>query len=82
MTVIKIPVDRLNSDTLQGVIEEYVSRDGTDYGTNEVDVETKIIQVKRQLESNLAVLIYDTETQTSNIFPADDPVLRTLGSEN
>ncbi|MFC1591390.1 YheU family protein [Thermodesulfobacteriota bacterium] len=81
MTAVKIPVDRLNSDTLQGVIEEYVSRDGTDYGHREVDIETKIRQVKRQIKAGIAVLIYDDETQTCNVFPADDPVVRSLGTE-
>jgi uncharacterized protein YheU (UPF0270 family) len=31
-----IPVDRLSPEALQGVIEEFVSREGTDYGETEV----------------------------------------------
>jgi len=27
-----IPVDKLSTEALQGVIEEFISRDGTDYG--------------------------------------------------
>jgi len=64
---------------LQGIIEEFITRDGTDYGKTEVPIDTKIRQVKSQLETGLAVLLYDNETQTCNIFSADDPVVKALG---
>ena len=72
MTAIKLSIDRLSPEALQGVIDEFVSRDGTDCGTTETSLETKIQQVKRQLTSGHAVLVYDSETETCNIFPADD----------
>jgi len=78
MTAVKIPVDRLSPETLQGIIEEFITRDGTDYGKTEVPIDTKIRQVKSQLESGLAVLVYDDETQTCNIFSADDSVVKAL----
>ena len=78
MAAIKIPLDNLSPDTLHGVILDFVSRDGTDYGKTDVSLETKISQVKRQLESGLAVLLYDDETRSCNIFSRDDPVLRAL----
>ncbi len=78
MPAIKIPLDRLSSEVLMGVIEEFITRNGTDYGETEVPLETKNGQVKNQLESGMAVLIYDSETQTCNIFSADDPVVRSL----
>ena len=79
MGTVKIPVERLNPETLQGVVEEFITREGTDYGKIEVPLDTKLRQVKKFLESGMAVLIYDTETQTCNIFPADDPVVKSLG---
>jgi uncharacterized protein YheU (UPF0270 family) len=39
---------------------------------------TKFRQVKSKLENGLAVLIFDDETETTNIFLANDPVLRKL----
>jgi uncharacterized protein YheU (UPF0270 family) len=78
MGAVKIPVDRLTPETLQGVVEEFITREGTDYGKIEVPLDTKLRQVKNLLESGMAVLIYDTETQTCNIFPADDPVVKSL----
>jgi len=78
MSVQKIPVNKLSPDALQGVIEEFISRDGTDYGEIEVPTETKFRHVKYKLETGLAVLIFDDETETTNIFLANDPVLKTL----
>ncbi len=76
MSVHKIPVNKLSAEALQGVIEEFISRDGTDYGETEVPLETKFRQVKLKLETGSAVLIFDDETETTNIFLANDPVLK------
>lgn len=78
MSIHIIPVNKLSDDALQGVIEEFVSRNGTDYGAVEASRATSINQVKRQLEIGRAVLIYDDETETTNIFLSDDPVLKKL----
>ena len=76
MSVHRIPVNKLSPEALQGVIEEFISRGGTDYGEREISWETKFRQVKQKLENGLAVLIFDDETETTNIFLADDPVLK------
>ena len=73
-----IPVDKLSAEALDGVIEEFISRNGTDYGEIEASEETKFRQVKYQLDNGSAVLIFDDETETTNIFLANDPVLRML----
>ena len=78
MSIHKIPVNRLSPEALQGVIEEFISRAGTDYGEIEAPVETKFRQVKCKLENGLAVLIFDDETETTNIFMADNPILKRI----
>jgi uncharacterized protein len=78
MSVYKIPVNRLSPEALQGVIEEFISRSGTDYGGVEASPETNFRQVKYKLENGLAVLIFDDETETTNIFLVNDPILRKL----
>jgi uncharacterized protein YheU (UPF0270 family) len=78
MSIHRIPVNRLSPEALQGVIEEFVSRDGTDYGEIEVSRETKFRHVKYKLETGLAILIFDDETETTNIFLANDPILKRL----
>jgi uncharacterized protein YheU (UPF0270 family) len=35
-------------------------------------------QVKHKLEKGLAVLVFDDETETTNIFLADNPILKKI----
>jgi uncharacterized protein len=67
MTGIKISYDQLSSGALNCVIEEFVTRDGTDYGEKEISLETKIFQVLDQLKSGKAVIVFDQESETCNI---------------
>jgi len=78
MSIHRIPVNKLSPRALKGVIEEFISRDGTDYAEREVPMETKFRRVKYKLENGSAVLIFDDETETTNIFLADDPILNKL----
>ena len=78
MTIHRIPVNKLSPEALQGIINEFISRDGTDYGEVEVSWETKFRHVKDKLKNGSAVLIFDDETETTNIFLANDPVLKKL----
>jgi hypothetical protein len=78
MSVHRIPVYKLSPEALHGVIEEYISRDGTDYGEIEASPETNFRLVKDKLETGSAVLIFDDETETTNIFLVNDPVLKKL----
>jgi uncharacterized protein len=78
MSIQIIPVHKLSAQALQGLIEEFISRDGTDYAEREVPLETKFKHVKHKLENGSAVLVFDDETETTNILSADNPVLKKL----
>lgn len=78
MAIHIIPIYKLSTEALNGVIEEYVTRSGTDYGAIESSLDTKFKQVRHKLENGSAVLVYDDETETTNIFQADDPILKRL----
>jgi uncharacterized protein YheU (UPF0270 family) len=62
-----IPHKDLSADTLRGVIEEFVSREGTEYGPDEVTLETKVAQVMRQLERREVFVIFDPESESCDI---------------
>lgn len=53
-----IPIDALDQDTLYNVAEEFVLREGTDYGEIETSLEDKVNQVLVLLKSEEAVLVY------------------------
>lgn len=62
-----IPYQKLSPDALRGIIEEVVTRDGTEM----TDAEDKIAQVLRQLERGKLVVTYDLETRACNIVTAE-----------
>lgn len=66
-----IPAGQLAPDTLRSLVEEFVSRDGTDYGLTEVDLETRTERVLAQLRRGEVVIVYDPESDSCNLFPAD-----------
>ena len=66
-----IPHGALSADALRGVIEEFVTREGTDYGGVHIPLNAKVEQVRSQLEDGQAVLVYDDETKSCNIIPAE-----------
>ena len=63
----EIPYTELSGDALKGVIEEFVSREGTEYGQREYTLEDKIKRVMRQLESGEVKLFFDEQSQTCNL---------------
>jgi hypothetical protein len=75
MSFVIIPYDQLSPETLYSVVEEFVTRDGTDYGEREVSLEVKISQIINQLKSNEALIVFDQESQSCNIVKNDDPSL-------
>ena len=80
MSIHRIPVNKLSAKALKGVIEEFISRNGTDYGAIESSLETNFKQVKYKLKNGEAVLVFDDETETTNIFLNDDSILKKLNT--
>jgi uncharacterized protein len=78
MTIHIIPINRLTPEALQAIIQEFISREGTDYGEIEISPETKFRQVKHRLDEGLAVLVFDDKAETTNIIPADNPILKEI----
>lgn len=69
---VEIPLERFSEDILRKIIEEFIGREGTDYGTREVTWESKIQDVRRQLERGDARVVFDPATETTNILTADE----------
>ena len=67
----KIPYEQLSPEALQGIIEEFVTREGTEYGKI-VSLQQKTEHVRNQLKLGKAVITYDETTQTCNIVSKDE----------
>jgi uncharacterized protein len=53
-----IPYQQLSADTLQGLIEAFVLREGTEYGEQDISLSEKVEQVKHQLQADQLVILY------------------------
>ena len=62
-----IPPRELSADALQGLIESFVLREGTDYGEREYSLEQKVAQVRAQLELGQARILFDPESNTVTV---------------
>lgn len=67
-----VPANFLSADALSGLIEEFVTRDGTDYGEVEVSLAERVEQVRQQIERGEALILFDSATETTTIIPAAD----------
>lgn len=70
-----IPIQQLEADTLRAVIEAYVLREGTEYGEQDVSLDEKIEQVKAQLASGEALLVYSELHESVNILSRDESLM-------
>lgn len=67
-----VPANMLSDDALRGMIEEFVTRDGTDYGEQEVSLEERVEEVREQILTGKALIMFDSKTETTTIIPAED----------
>lgn len=59
----RIPHKKLSRIALQGIVGEFVTRDGTDHS----DVTQRVLDVIKQLENGEVELYFDDPTGTCNI---------------
>lgn len=67
-----IPFEELTAETLTAIIEEFISREGTDYGVHETSLEKKVQQVMNQLKRGEIVVTFDPESQSCDLQVAAD----------
>ena len=63
---IEVPYERIEPDTLQRMIEEFVTRDGADWGDVGCTLEDKVRQVLHQLRNKKVIVVFDHTSQTAN----------------
>jgi uncharacterized protein YheU (UPF0270 family) len=67
----EIPPSLLAPSTLRAVIEEFVTREGTDYGNRVYSLEEKVAQVEAQLARGEVRLLFDPETESVTLAPSE-----------
>ena len=67
-----IPWTSLSEDALRGVIEEFITREGTEYGLVEYGLSKKVDQIRRQLREDLVRVVFDAETNSVSLVASAD----------
>ena len=68
---IEVPYTQLGPEALRGLVEDLVTRDGTDYGAVERTLEQKVAALMRQLECGEARLVFDRATETIGLITSE-----------
>jgi len=67
VTVVEVPWRELSAEALDGVIEEFVTREGTEYGARDVALATKVAEVRRQIERGDVLVFFDSVLSTCQL---------------
>jgi len=69
---VEVPWRSLSEDALRGVIEDFVTRDGTDYGERETTTEQKLNTVREQLRRGELVIVFESALSSIQLVPKHD----------
>ena len=72
MSAVIIPVEQLSEEILLALVEEFVNRDGTDYGEFEVSLEEKTRQVIAGIRAGQLFVVYDDQSESTTVISRDD----------
>jgi uncharacterized protein YheU (UPF0270 family) len=65
--LVDIDHSKLTPEALRGLIEELITREGTDYGLTEASLDEKIADVERRLADGDAKIVFDSVEEFANI---------------
>lgn len=66
-----IPYTKLSPKSLRGLMQEFVTRPGTDTGYTAGSLEDSVEKVMKQLRLGDVFVVYDDQTETANIVPKE-----------
>jgi uncharacterized protein YheU (UPF0270 family) len=67
---VEIPPQALSPEALRGIVENFVLREGTEYGEHDVSLDRKVADVMRQIERREARIYFDPETESVTLVRA------------
>jgi uncharacterized protein YheU (UPF0270 family) len=66
-----IPYNELSEDALQALVEDFVTRDGTDYGQDEKSMQEKAVHLLALLKAGKLLVTYNEVTQDCGLVTKD-----------
>lgn len=67
-----IPPDKINNETLHSLMEAFITREGTDYGDEELALEDKVSLLRCQLISGEVLITFDAVSESINLITKQD----------
>ncbi len=66
---VAVPPKQLQTDVLQALLEDFASRDGTDYGERESTLAEKVERLQRQLHAGELHILYEIDSEQWDLVP-------------
>lgn len=67
-----IPASKLPPQTLHNILEEFITRDGTDYGEHELSLEEKVERLLPQIANGEVLIVFDEELESIQLVHKQD----------
>lgn len=62
-----VPQAKLSEEAFNGLIDEFILREGTDYGQREFTLEEKHAQIHRQLNNGSVLIVFDMAAESASL---------------
>jgi uncharacterized protein YheU (UPF0270 family) len=69
--MIRVPLERVDAGVLNSMLEDYASRDGTDYGARELELGEKVASLRAQLGNGSLAIVYDLASEQWDLLPQE-----------
>lgn len=69
---VEVPLEKLNDEILENIIESFILREGTDYGVVEISHERKKEQIKKQIQKGDVKVVFDFNTESVTLLTANE----------
>lgn len=66
---VAVPLESLQAEVLQALLEEFATRDGTDYGERERNLAEKVERLQQQLRTSDLHILYDLDCEQWDLVP-------------
>ena len=67
MDYVEVPAQRLEADVFQAVLEDFIGREGTDYGAIELSMEQKLARLKSLIVQGEVCIVFDTQSESCTL---------------
>lgn len=75
-----VPRSQLSKEALDGLISEFILREGTDYGSKEISLAEKKDRIYKQLENNRILVFFEPASESTTLMTFDS--LKKLSQQN